>query len=180
MAELRSISDAWLRSKQGDEKGFALGAFEEGYISNFDVAVLRSNSGEIVAFANLFKGANFHELSFDLMRHRPGGPGFAMDALLAELMLWGAAQGYHWFSLGAAPFSGIENRQLAPIWNRIGGFVYEHGEHFYNFGGLRAFKEKFDPEWSPIYLATPGGLATPQILNEINVLISGGFRRLMK
>lgn len=103
-----------------------------------------------------------------------------MDALLAELMLWGAAQGYHWFSLGAAPFSGIENRQLAPIWNRIGGFVYEHGEHFYNFGGLRALKEKFDPEWSPIYLATPGGLATPQILNEINVLISGGFRRLMK
>ncbi|WP_339780141.1 phosphatidylglycerol lysyltransferase domain-containing protein [uncultured Marinobacter sp.] len=62
----------------------------------------------------------------------------------------------------------------------MGGFVYEHGEHFYNFGGLRAFKEKFDPEWSPIYLATPGGLATPRILNEINVLISGGFRRLMK
>ena len=180
MTELRSISDAWLKSKQGEEKGFALGAFEEGYISNFDVAVLRSHTGEIAAFANLFKGASMHELSFDLMRHRPGGPGFAMDALLAELMLWGAAQGYHWFSLGAAPFSGMENRQLAPIWNRIGGFVYEHGEHFYNFGGLRAFKEKFDPEWSPIYLATPGGLAAPQILNEINVLISGGFRRLMK
>lgn len=180
MADLRSISDAWLESKQGEEKGFALGAFEESYISSFDVAVLRSNSGEIVAFANIFKGANLHELSFDLMRHRPGGPGFAMDALLAELMLWSAAQGYHWFSLGAAPFSGIENRQLAPIWNRIGGFVYEHGEHFYNFEGLRAFKEKFDPEWSPIYLATPGGLATPQIFNELNVLISGGFRRLMK
>ncbi|MBQ0832673.1 bifunctional lysylphosphatidylglycerol flippase/synthetase MprF [Marinobacter sp.] len=180
MADLRSISNAWLESKQGEEKGFALGAFEEGYISNFDVAVMRSNSGEIVAFANIFKGAHFHELSFDLMRHRPGGPGFAVDALLAELMLWSAAQGYHWFSLGAAPFSGIENRQLAPIWNRIGGFVYEHGEHFYNFEGLRAFKEKFDPEWSPIYLATPGGLATPQIFNELNVLISGGFRRLMK
>lgn len=128
------------------------------------MAVLRSKAGEIIAFANLFKGSNVHELSFDLMRYRPGGSGFAMDALLAELMLWGAAQDYRWFSLGAAPFSGIENRQLAPIWNRIGGFVYEHGEHFYNFEGLRAFKEKFDPEWSPIYLATLADWLRPGFL----------------
>lgn len=180
MAELRAISDAWLASKQGEEKGFALGMFEENYIANFEVAVLRGNTGGIVAFANLFQGANLHELSLDLMRYRPGGPGFAMDALLVELMLWGTAQGFHWFSLGPAPFSGIENRQLAPIWNRIGGFVYEHGEHFYNFEGLRAFKEKFGPQWSPNYLACPGGLVAPQILYEVNILISGGLRGLAK
>ena len=180
MSELRAVSDAWLASKQGEEKGFALGAFEESYIANFDTAVLRSDTGQIVAFANLFRGANLHELSIDLMRYRPNGPNFAMNALFSELMLWGAAQGYNWFSLGAAPFSGIENRQLAPIWNRIGGFVYEHGEHFYNFDGLRAFKQKFDPEWSPNYLACPGGLAAPQILYEVNVLISGGLRGLTR
>ena len=180
LPELRAISDAWLENKQGEEKGFALGAFEETYISNFDVAVLRDTGGQIVAFANLFKGANLCELSLDLMRYRPGGPGFAMDALFAELMLWGADQGYRWFSLGAAPFSGIENRQLAPIWNRIGGFVYEHGEHFYNFEGLRSYKEKFGPDWSPNYLACPGGLAAPQILYEVNILISGGLRGLVR
>ncbi|WP_138934317.1 bifunctional lysylphosphatidylglycerol flippase/synthetase MprF [Roseovarius arcticus] len=180
MAELRVISDAWLENKQGEEKGFSLGAFEEAYIANFDVAVLRDPTGRIAAFANLFTGANLHELSLDLMRYRPDGPGFAMDALFAELMLWGAAKGYHRFSLGAAPFSGIESRQLAPIWNRIGGFVFEHGEHFYNFEGLRSFKEKFSPEWTPNYLACPGGLAAPQILYEVNVLISGGFRGLGK
>ncbi|MCQ0093507.1 bifunctional lysylphosphatidylglycerol flippase/synthetase MprF [Roseovarius sp. M141] len=180
MAELRAISDAWLEHKQGEEKGFSLGAFEEGYIANFDAAVLRDPTGRIAAFANLFKGANLHELSLDLMRYRPDGPGFAMDALFAELMLWGTAEGYHWFSLGAAPFSGIESRQLAPIWNRIGGFVFEHGEHFYNFEGLRSFKEKFNPEWTPNYLACPGGLAAPQILYEVNVLVSGGFRGLGK
>ena len=180
MSELRAVSDAWLASKQGEEKGFALGAFEESYIANFDTAVLCSDTGQIVAFANLFRGANLHELSIDLMRYRPNGPNFAMNALFSELMLWGAAQGYNWFSLGAAPFSGIENRQLAPIWNRIGGFVYEHGEHFYNFDGLRAFKQKFDPEWSPNYLACPGGLAAPQILYEVNVLISGGLRGLTR
>jgi phosphatidylglycerol lysyltransferase len=178
--ELRTVSDAWLASKQGEEKSFALGGFDEAYLSNFDHAVLRAPDGKIVAFANLFQGANRHELSLDLMRYGPDGPGFAMDALFAEMMLWGAAQGFRWFSLGSAPFSGIDNRQLAAFWNRVGGFVYEHGEHFYHFEGLRAFKQKFKPVWQPNYLASPGGLAVPRILYEVNVLISGGIRGLTK
>lgn len=180
LPDLRHISDAWLARKQGEEKGFSLGAFTEDYMRNFDMAVLRDPGGRIVAFANLFQGANRHELSLDLMRYLPEAPHFAMDALFAEMLLWGAASGYHWMSLGAAPFSGVENRELAPLWNRIGGFIFEHGEHFYRFEGLRAYKEKFDPVWSPNYLACPGGLAAPQILYEVNVLVSGGLRGLMK
>lgn len=180
MSDLRRVSDRWLSTKQGEEKGFALGAFDEAYMANFDVAVLRSDSGKIVAFTNLLQGANWHELSIDLMRYDPQAPSFVMDALFAELMLWGSVQGFHWFLLGAAPFSGMDNRQLAPVWSRIGGFVYEHGAHFYNFEGLRVFKDKFEPEWSPNYLACPGGLAAAQILYEVNVLISGGFRGLVK
>jgi phosphatidylglycerol lysyltransferase len=133
-----------------------------------------------VAFANLFQGANRHELSLDLMRYDPNGPNFAMDALFGNLMLWGAEQGFHWFSLGAAPFSGIENRRLASVWNRIGGFVFEHGEEFYHFEGLRAFKQKFNPVWTPNYLASPGGLAAPRILYEVNGLVSGGVVGLLK
>ena len=180
LPDLRRISDAWLERKQGEEKGFSLGAFTEDYMRNFDVAVLRDPEGRIVAFANLFQGANRHELSLDLMRYLPDAPHFAMDALFAEMMLWGAAAGFRWASLGAAPFAGVQNRELAPLWNRIGGFIYEHGEHFYRFEGLRAFKEKFDPVWSPNYLACPGGLAAPRILYEVNVLVSGGLRGLMK
>ncbi|MFD1342587.1 bifunctional lysylphosphatidylglycerol flippase/synthetase MprF [Litorisediminicola beolgyonensis] len=179
LPELREVSDAWLAQKQGEEKGFSLGAFSDAYLRNFDTAVLRDPEGRIVAFANLFRGANLQELSMDLMRYRPDAPHFAMDALFGELLLWGSESGYHWFSLGAAPFAGVENRELAPLWNRIGGFIYEHGEHFYHFEGLRAFKEKFDPVWSPNYLACPGGLAAPQILYEVNVLVSGGLRGLM-
>ncbi len=177
---LRVISDKWLASKQGEEKGFALGAFEEDYVSNFDHAVLRDKSGDICAFATLFQGANRHELSLDLMRYDPDGPNYIMDALFGEIMLWGTSQGFHWFSLGAAPFSGIDNRQLASIWNRIGSFVYEHGEQFYHFEGLRSFKQKLNPVWTPNYLASPGGLAAPRILYEVNVLISGGVVGLLK
>ncbi len=181
LPELRAISDHWLEQKAGAEKGFALGGFDDDYLSYFDHAVLRNGeTGQIMAFANLFQGGHKSELSLDLMRYEPDSPSFFMDALFAEMMSWGAEQGFHWFSLGAAPFSGIENRQLASLWNRIGGFVYEHGEQFYHFEGLRAFKQKFDPEWSPNYLASPGGLAAPRILYEVNILISGGLRGLTK
>jgi phosphatidylglycerol lysyltransferase len=180
LPELKRISDAWLALKQGEEKGFSLGAFSGTYLSNFDTAVLRRGSvGPILAFANLWQGANRTELAPDLMRYDPAGPGFVMDALFAELLLWAKAEGFAWFSLGAAPFSGLDERRFAPFWNRMGGLLYEHGEHFYHFEGLRTFKQKFDPVWTPHYLASPGGLAVPRVLYEINVLISGGLRGII-
>ena len=41
---------------------------------------------------------------------------------------------------------------------KLGAFLYRHGEAFYNFQGLRAYKEKYNPVWEPHYLAYPGGL----------------------
>jgi phosphatidylglycerol lysyltransferase len=75
-----------------------------------------------------------------------------------------------------APLSGLEDRPPAPLWNRVGVFIFRHGEHFYNFQGLRQYKEKFDPTWEPRYLACPGGLALPRILADLASLISGGLK----
>ncbi|MDZ4085354.1 MAG: phosphatidylglycerol lysyltransferase domain-containing protein [Tabrizicola sp.] len=60
-------------------------------------------------------------------------------------------------ALAEAPLSGLEDHRLASLWNRVGGFVRDHGERFCNFGGLRSFKEKFDPVWPPKFLACPRG-----------------------
>jgi phosphatidylglycerol lysyltransferase len=87
-------------------------------------------------------------------------------------MVWGKAAGYRWFNLGMAPLSGIEDRPLAPLWNRAAALVFRHDEHFYGFRGLREYKEKFDPQWAPKYLASPGGLALPRILADVATLIN--------
>jgi phosphatidylglycerol lysyltransferase len=108
------------------------------------------------------------------MRYADGAPPGVMEFLFAELLLWGCANGYRWFSLGMAPLSGFEQHRLAPLWNRLGALLFRHGEHFYNFQGLRAFKDKFDPVWEPRYLAAPGGLAIPFVLTDVAALISGG------
>lgn len=174
---LRAVSDAWLKQKNSTEKGFSLGWFHKSYVLNFDHAVIRHKvTGRIIAFANLMKASDHSELSMDLMRYDPEGSNAAMDALFADMLLWGKEQGFAWFSLGAAPLSGLENRKLAPVWHRIGSFLYEHGTQFYHFEGLRAFKQKFDPEWSPEYLACSGRLDAARVLYEVSLLVSRGVK----
>jgi phosphatidylglycerol lysyltransferase len=173
--ELKNISDAWMTEKSTREKGFSLGFFQPDYIRRCPLALVIRNE-RIEAFANLWIGAQLEELSLDLMRYLPGAAEGVMEFLFICMMLWGKVQGYRWFNLGMAPLSGLENRALAPLWNRLGAFVFRHGEHFYNFQGLRQYKEKFDPQWRPKYLASPGGLALPQIFANLATLISGGMK----
>jgi phosphatidylglycerol lysyltransferase len=175
IAELRAISDSWLAEKKTREKGFSLGFFAEEYVTRFPVAVVRRED-HIVAFSNLWTSAENEEISVDLMRHAIDAPSGVMDYMFVNLMLWGAAQQYRFFNLGMAPLSGIENRSMAPLWNRAGAFAYRFGENFYNFQGLRQYKEKFDPVWEPTYIASPGGLALPRILTNLAALVSGGLR----
>jgi len=174
---LRAISDSWLKDKATAEKGFSVGSYSERYLRNFPIALVRRD-GEPVAFANLWQSAGHEELAVDLMRFSPDAPPGAMDFLFVELMLWARQQGFGWFSLGVAPLAGLERHPLAPAWHRIGNFIFRHGEHFYNFEGLRRYKAKFHPTWEPKYLVAPGGVGLPLILVDVSVLIAGGIREL--
>jgi len=153
-----------------------LGFFAETYIRRTDIAVIKDAEGQIKAFANLWQTANHNELSIDLMRYDPDSPRGIMDFLFAELMLWGKAENYRWFSLGMAPLAGLERRPLAPFWHKIGTTIFDLGDHFYNFEGLYEYKAKFAPVWKPRYLAAPTGISVPFILMTITRLISGGWQ----
>jgi phosphatidylglycerol lysyltransferase len=174
---LERISDSWLAAKSTGEKRFSVGAFSGDYLRQFPVAIVRA-AGVPAAFANLWTTGTHDELSVDLMRFSPDAPRSAMDYLFIELMLWGRAQGYRWFNLGMAPLSGLESHPLAPAWHRVGNFIFRHGEHFYNFDGLRRYKMKFAPLWEPRYLVARGGLALPRVLVDVSVLIAGGMKEL--
>lgn len=171
LSTLRRISEEWIDAKGAREIGFSLGYFDGTYLQNFPIAVVRFEE-EIVAFANVLDGVG-EELSVDLMRYSNDAPPRVMEYLFIELMLYGATEGYQWFDFGMAPLSGLENRPLAPLWNRLGTVMFRHGEHFYNYQGLRSYKEKFDPVWKPRYLACSGGAALPFVLVDVARLISG-------
>ncbi len=175
LGELKKISDEWLVERKTKEKGFSLGFFKEDYLKECPMALVK-REGEIIAFANVLEGAGKEELSLDLMRYLKKAPSGIMDYLFIEVMLWGSREGYRWFNLGVAPLAGFERRALAPFWNRLGSLIFRFGEHFYNFQGLRHFKDKFDPVWEPKYIASPGGWTLPGVLMDIATLNSGGFR----
>lgn len=170
--ELKAVSDEWLATKHQAEKGFSLGRFDRAYLSRFDFAIVRDASGRIAAFANIWATRDRSELSVDLMRSREPLPYGAMDLLFAQLMLWGRAQGYRRFSLGLAPLAGIEARRLSPAWAKAASFIFRHGERLYGFEGLRAYKDKFAPVWTPRYIAGQGGLALVRSLIDLQALIS--------
>lgn len=175
LPELRTISDRWLATKRVREKRFSLGFFDSDYLRCCDVAVLRRDR-TIVAFANLWYGADKEELSLDLMRYDPSAPNGVMEHLTVCLMLWGKAQGFQWFSLGMAPLSGLERRPLAPLWHKVGNVIFDLGSEFYNFEGLYHYKNKFDPEWRPRYLIVPSGMQLAPALLAVTSLISGGLK----
>lgn len=175
--QLEAVSNDWLDHKASAEKGFSLGFFDREYISRFPVGVVERD-GRIQAFANLWPGPGKEELSIDLMRYHRDAPRGVMEALIVHLLQWGKEDGYRWFALGMAPMSGFERSPVAPLWTKVGRFLYEHGDALYNFQGLRAYKDKFDPIWEAHYLAYPGGLTLPRILADVSALVAGGYRRI--
>lgn len=175
LGQLRAVSDQWLSRHNTAEKRFSVGAFDDAYLVRNPVAVVR-REGRILAFASLLVTDTRQEASIDLMRHVEDMPNGTMDFLFAKLMLHFSLHGFARFGLGMAPLSGMAGHALAPRWHRVGRLLFAHGEHFYNFRGLRAFKEKFDPQWEARYLAAPGGVTPLLVLGDVAALISGGYR----
>jgi len=103
-----------------------------------------------------------------------------MEFLMLGLILHFKAAGHTHFSLGMVPLSGLHPRRGAPLTQRLGAVLFRRGEQFYNFQGLRRFKDKFDPEWEPRYLAVPAGIDPLVALADTAALIAGGLTGLVK
>ncbi len=177
--ELKVISDAWLTGKNVREKGFSLGRFSPEYLQHFRIAIIHFE-GRPVAFANLLE-THSHELaSLDLMRAHPEAPKLTMEFMMVGLIQHYKSHGYARFSLGMVPLSGLQPRRGAPLTQRLGSMVFRRGEQLYNFQGLRRFKDKFQPDWEPRYMAVPAGLDPLVALADTAALIAGGLTGLVK
>ncbi|MGH8446716.1 MAG: phosphatidylglycerol lysyltransferase domain-containing protein, partial [Solimonas sp.] len=175
LPQLRTVSDAWMSEHDAREKSFSLGRFDERYLRSGGVAVAKHGE-KIVAFASIMVTDQRIDAVVDLMRYLPDAPKGAMDFLFARTLTHLQSLGYQSFGLGMAPMSGMIDHPLASRWHRFGRLLFAHGGQFYNFQGLRAFKEKFAPGWEPRYLVAPGGLGPLLALTDIAALIGGGLK----
>jgi phosphatidylglycerol lysyltransferase len=183
MVELRRVSEAWLRDKGVSEKGFSIGRFDEEYVRRFPCALVLDASGGIAAFANVLQGPRDEELTVDMMRHidprEDNGIEGAMDYLFLKLMLHAKELGFARFNLGMAPLAAVGELQWARPIERLAHRFLRIGEAWYNYQGLRRFKEKFDPAWEPRYMAYQRPWDWPMAIASTTLLISGGWRPLL-
>ncbi|SDV50537.1 bifunctional lysylphosphatidylglycerol flippase/synthetase MprF [Chitinasiproducens palmae] len=169
---LRRISDAWLDSRSAREKSFSVAAFTPDYLAAQSVMLVRQ-AGEPVAFVTYMTTDLGVEATIGVMRHLPEASQYAMEYLFTSLILHLKQAGLTNLSLGMAPLSGVHAGPLASPWHRLASLTWHVGGRFYNFRGLRVFKNKFQPRWEPRYLAASGSLSVLLTLADLSLLAGG-------
>jgi phosphatidylglycerol lysyltransferase len=106
-----------------------------------------------------------------------GAPNGTAELLLDTAVRAIANDGASYVTLGLSPLSERATEPIVvPVWLRLVlKWVRVHGRRFYNFGGLDAFKAKFNPEiWEPIYAIADSPSFPPRALYAIAGAFSGG------
>ena len=159
---LRAISDEWLDKPGRVERGFVMGYFDESYLQQCQIALVRDAAQTIQAFLNIIPSASFNqtEATYDMLRGTKDAPPNINDFLLLEtLYKLKDSTGLKKFNLGLCPLVGLdENTKDNSMIGSVLRFAYVNGDRFYSFSGLHRFKNKYDPQWADRYLAYRGGV----------------------
>lgn len=150
LQQLKAVSDAWLSIDGHTERGFALGYFDETYLQQCVIHYLKDGSGKIIAFTNQVSDfTKAKTATVDLLRYLPEVN--AMPYLLFKTIESVHEAGIEHFDLGFVPFASTTGpiQTIARLLN---------GDRF-SSKGLEQFKNKFDPDWQPYYLAYDGDIA---------------------
>jgi len=152
MGVLQKVSDTWLSRNILVKSGF-LSVISRRSISGVFPRGARTAEAEVAglceSLARVPAGKSFRRS--DAVHH--GGPQRRMIFSSPRSLLWGKSQGYSGSTSAWRRFP-VENRS-SPRSEQVRGLIFRTGKHFYNFGGIRAYKAKFHPVWDPIYLAVP-------------------------
>lgn len=115
---------------------------------------------------------------FEQFPHRPGAPNGTVELMIDTAMRALADEGCDYATLGLSPLS--KRAHIAgirqPLWPRfVLGWVRKHGQRFYNFDGLDAFKAKLRPErWEPVFAVSNEPQLSLRTLYAIAGAFSGG------
>ena len=116
---------------------------------------------EVVAFISMMSGYHQPEVTVDLMRHQNDLSNGTMECLFASVFQALQQQGWERFNFSLSPLAGVGEAPDSRRAEKALHYLAQHLKQFYNFQGLHSFKEKFQPQWEPRYLAYPGWATLP-------------------
>ncbi len=160
LSQFKQVSGQWVGQKNLPELGFTLGKTASILNPEIRTYYATNEQGELQGFVSWLPSYAGSGWTLDLMRRRNGAMPGLMEFLIASSALQFKAEGYSIVSLGASPLpqSGEKSGLFSTGWllDRLKGYLQD----YYNFDSLRAFKAKFQPDWSPLHVFYPGGLGT--------------------
>jgi phosphatidylglycerol lysyltransferase len=155
-AEMRAVSDEWLRAKGNREMGFLLGGLEleRRTAKRYFIARSEGGAGRIEGFivCEPIYGRGGYYL--DVTRRRPDAVRGTMELLTAEIFKLLCDEGCLMASMGLAPLANIDDPDLDrhPRLRRLMQFAYERVEDTYDFKQLYRYKAKYHPHaWERRY-----------------------------
>lgn len=167
---------AWLASKGLPPLTFMVEPNTLSRVNDRRVFVA-TRGDEVVGFVLLSPIATRNGWLFEQFVHTPGSPNGTVELMIDFAMRSLADDGAEYATLGLSPLS--RRAQIDPfrnpLWLRIFlAWMRKHGQRFYNFDGLDAFKAKLRPEsWEPIFAISNEPRFSFRTLRSIAVAFSG-------
>jgi phosphatidylglycerol lysyltransferase len=161
IAQLKGVSDQWLRIPGRRERSFTLGQFDPDYLRSNPILAAMDRAGSVLAFINLISVDN-REITGDLMRRRTDAPNGIMDYLFVKLFLYAREKGYRRVSLGMAPMTGFREGEEGTTQERAINLLFKQLDFLFSFRGLHHYKAKFATSWEPRYLIYNNVLELPR------------------
>lgn len=143
-AELRAVSEEWLRNKNNREMGFLLGGLglERRSAKRYFIARSENGNGRVEGFIvcePIYGRCGYY---LDVTRRRSDAVRGTMELLTTEVFRALHAEGYAMASMGLAPLANIDDPDLKrhPRLTRLMRYAYEHVENAYDFKHLYRYK----------------------------------------
>jgi len=116
---------------------------------------------------------NYDTWHTELILRVPGAPVGIMEAIFHQVQLVLREEEYRYWSLGEVPFYGQGVQQSLKS-----KFAFHAGhllKFAYRYDGLYRFKNKFSPEWQPLYVCASHRISWKMLLD---LFIQSGYIRL--
>jgi lysylphosphatidylglycerol synthetase-like protein (DUF2156 family) len=175
---LRKCLLQWLETRNLPPLHFLVEPETLSNLSDRLVFVAEQGIGDVVGFTVLSPVPARNGWLVEQIVRGTSAPNGTAELLIDFAMREVATLGSAYATLGLSPLSerAVSAPVPQPLWLRLVlQWVKLHGARFYNFGGLDAFKAKFNPDrWEPIYAIAASANFLPGDLYAIAGAFSGG------
>jgi phosphatidylglycerol lysyltransferase len=172
--DLAKCLHEWLDSKRLPPLHFMVESDTLARLENRRVFVAEHEE-RVVGFVVLSPVSRRNGWLFEQFPHKPGAPNGTVELMIDTAMRVLGGDGCDYATLGLSPLSKrapvepFDN----PLWLRLLlAWLRKHGQRFYNFDGLDAFKAKLKPErWEPVFAVSN----EPRVSFRTLYAIAGAF-----